>query len=161
MRNETRELLWWITLKSINSVLRPLMPLIDCLVWLTEPLSPVYTIQHVVKPVVKPVWQPVVKPVVQHGLTTGWTNSGCSFNTVVKPVVQLVWQPVVSWKRGISFKSKEITLHVHKCLVRPHTENLQSWRLYYQKNMNLLQEVDRRVARTGNTALQRRLNWGI
>jgi len=28
---------------------------------------------------------------------TGWTNSGCSFNTVFKPV----WQPVVSCKRGI------------------------------------------------------------
>ena len=24
----------------------------------------------------------------------GWTNSGCSFNTVVKPVWQPVWQPV-------------------------------------------------------------------
>jgi len=32
--------------------------------------SPVYTIQ------------PVVKPVVQPGLTTGWTNSGCLFNTL-------------------------------------------------------------------------------
>ena len=57
--------------------------------------SPVYTIQPVVKPVVKSVWQPVVsciqpvvKPVVQHGLRTGWMNSGCSFNTVVIPVVQ-------------------------------------------------------------------------
>jgi len=29
------------------------------------------------------------------GLTTGWTNSGCSFNMVVKPVWQPVWQPVV------------------------------------------------------------------
>ena len=83
-------------------------------------LSPVYSIQPVVKPVVKPVWQPdwqpavsciqpVVKPVVQPGLTTGWTNSGCSFNTVVKPVVQPVWpveqpvwQPAVSCKRGLT-----------------------------------------------------------
>jgi len=47
-------------------------------------------IQPVVKPVWQPVWQPAVsciqqavKPVVQPGLTTGWTNSGCSFNTVV------------------------------------------------------------------------------
>jgi len=68
----------------------------------------VYTIQPVVKPVDKPVWQtavlciqPVVKPVVQPGLTTGGTNSGCSFNTVVKPVWQPCWmfvctiQPVV------------------------------------------------------------------
>jgi len=49
--------------------------------------------QSVVKPT---VWciQPVVKPVVQRGLTTGWTNSGCSFN--------MVWQPVVSCKRGIT-----------------------------------------------------------
>jgi len=48
-------------------------------------LSPVYTIQPVVKPVWQPVVsciQPVVKPVVQPGLTTGWTNSGCSFNLV-------------------------------------------------------------------------------
>jgi len=74
-------------------------------------LSPVYTIQPVVKPVVNPVWQPVVsciqpvvKPVVQPGLTTGWTNSGCSFNTVIKPVVQPVWHPVVSCKRGITAK---------------------------------------------------------
>jgi len=58
-----------------------------------------------IQPVVKLVWQPVVsciqpvvKQVVQAGLTTGWTNSGCSFNMVVK----LVWQPVVSCKRGIS-----------------------------------------------------------
>jgi len=71
--------------------------------------SPVYMIQ------------PVVKPVIQPGLTTGWTNSGCSFNTVIqhswtnsqtglttgwmfvypiKPVVQPVWQPVVSCKQG-------------------------------------------------------------
>ena len=88
---------------------------------MTVLLSPVYTIQPVVKPVVKPIWQPVVscmqtfnrlsnpfdnwfdkpavsciqpvvKPVVQPGLTTGWTNSGCSFTTVVKPVVKPVWQ---------------------------------------------------------------------
>ena len=26
-----------------------------------------------------------IQPVVQPALTTGWTNSGCSFNTVVKP----------------------------------------------------------------------------
>ena len=32
--------------------------------------------------------QLVVKPVVQPSLTTGWTNSGCSFNTVVKLVVK-------------------------------------------------------------------------
>jgi len=29
-----------------------------------------------------------VQPVVIPGLRTGWTNSGCSFNTVVKPVVK-------------------------------------------------------------------------
>ena len=54
----------------------------------------VYThIQPVVKPVSQPVWQPavsciqpVVKPVVQPGLTTGWTNSGCSFNPVERTV---------------------------------------------------------------------------
>jgi len=71
-------------------------------------VKPVYTIQPVVKPVVKPVCQPVVsciqpvvKSVVQPGLTTGWTNRGCSFNTVVKPIVKLsLWQPVVSCKRG-------------------------------------------------------------
>jgi len=41
---------------------------------------------------IQPVWQPavsciqpVVKPVVLSGLTTGWRNCGCSFNTVVKP----------------------------------------------------------------------------
>jgi len=55
-------------------------------------------------------------------LTTGWMNSGCSFNTVVicqtglttgwmfvytvvKPFVQPPWQPVVSCKRGIRFHS--------------------------------------------------------
>jgi len=61
-----------------------------------------------IQPVDKPVWQPVsqpavswiqpvVKPIVQPSLTTGWTNSGCSFNSVVKPVVKPVWQ---SCKRG-------------------------------------------------------------
>ena len=108
-------------------------------------LSPVYTIQ----PVVKPVWQlvkclytrhnrlsnwlsnrfenrlyrvykhstscqtslttglsnrlynSVWQPVEQLGLTTDWTNSGCSFNTVVKPVVEPSWQPVASCKRGL------------------------------------------------------------
>ena len=43
-----------------------------------------------------------IQPVVQPGLTNGWTNRGCSFNTVVKPVVKpvcttvfdnRVWQP--------------------------------------------------------------------
>ena len=63
-------------------------------------LSPVYTIQ----PVVKPAWQtavsciqPVVKPVVKPGCTTGLTTvwrTDCSFNTVVKPVFKPVWQPV-------------------------------------------------------------------
>jgi len=62
-------------------------------------------IQPVIKPVVKPIWQPavsciqpVVKPVVQTGLTTGWTNSGCSFNTVVK----LVWQPIDNWLYSVN-----------------------------------------------------------
>jgi len=57
----------------------------------------VYTIQPVVKRVSNRVW--LVQPV----LTTGWTNSGCSLNTVVKPVLrQMVWQPAVSCKRYIS-----------------------------------------------------------
>jgi len=45
-----------------------------------------------IQPVVNPIWQPavsciqlVVKPVVQPG-TTGWTNCGCSFNTVERTV---------------------------------------------------------------------------
>ena len=37
-----------------------------------------------------------VKPVVQRSLTTGWTNSGCSFNPVIKRVVKPIWQPAVS-----------------------------------------------------------------
>ena len=41
----------------------------------------VYTIQPVWEPAVSCI-QPVVKPVVQRGLTTGWTNRDCSFNTV-------------------------------------------------------------------------------
>jgi len=86
-------------------------------------LSPVYTIQPVIKtgcrtslttgcivytniqPVVIPVWQPVwqpsvsciqpaVKTVVQPGLTTGWTNSGCSYNRLMSNRLQPVWQPV-------------------------------------------------------------------
>jgi len=42
----------------------------------------------------------------------GWTNSGCSFNTVVKPVakpvVEPVWQQVVSCKRGFRVASLTI-----------------------------------------------------
>ena len=57
--------------------------------------------------------QSVVQPV----LTTGWTNSGCSFNTVVKPVVkpvvQPVWQPVVSCKRGVMHRIR--TSHGFAC----------------------------------------------
>jgi len=72
--------------------------------------------------------QPVVKPVVQRSLTTGWTNSGCSFRLneqwlfvqhgcqpgcqtglttgwmfvyTIQPIVKPVVQPVVSCKRGI------------------------------------------------------------
>ena len=97
-----------------------------------------------IQPVVKPVWQPavsciqpVVKSVVQPGLTTGWTNSGCSFKTVVKSVVRpgcttsltnvlneqsvrstqlsnrlynAVWQLVVSCKWGITNTWKNIHL---------------------------------------------------
>ena len=50
--------------------------------------------------VVQPVWQPavytiqpVVNPVVQPGLTTGSTNSDCSFYRLSSRVVQPVWQP--------------------------------------------------------------------
>jgi len=39
-----------------------------------------------IQPVVKPVWQMAVPFVVQPGLTTGWTNSGCLFNTVERTV---------------------------------------------------------------------------
>ena len=106
-------------------------------------LSLVYTIQPVVKQVVKPVtgcivytniqlvvkpvWQPSVlyiQPVVQPSLTTDWTNSGCSFDTVVKPVlatgcivytdiqpvVQRVWQSVVACKWCISVLLSALTL---------------------------------------------------
>jgi len=65
----------------------------------------VYTnIQPVVKPIWQPAWQtavsciqPVVKPVVQPGLTTGWTNSSCSFNRLNEQ--RLFVQPVV--KQGL------------------------------------------------------------
>jgi len=46
-----------------------------------KPLSPVYTIQPVVKPVVKPVWQPVKCLYTWH---------------MIQPVVKPVWQPFVS-----------------------------------------------------------------
>jgi len=91
--------------------------------WRCASKSPVYTIQPVVKPVVKPVWQQVVSCIQTFNrlsnpfdnqfdnrlyrvysrlsnrlynpvLTTGWTNSGCSFNTVVKLVAKAVWPPV-------------------------------------------------------------------
>jgi len=65
-------------------------------------LSPVYTIQPVVKLVVKPIWQPV------------WQLAVSCIQPVVKPVEwtvtvpstwlsNWVWQPVVSCKRGIKF----------------------------------------------------------
>jgi len=88
-----------------NSSLRLLLQSFTVIGSRRQLVSPIYTIQPVVKPVVKPVWQkvasciqPVVKLVVQPGFTSGWTNSCCSFNTVVKPVSQ----PVVSCKQGFS-----------------------------------------------------------
>ena len=81
-------------------------------------LSPIYMIQPFVKPVVKLVWQPavsciqpVVKPVVQPGLTTGWTNSGCSFNTVVKP------EPAVSCKQTSNRLSNLFDNRLGVCLL--------------------------------------------
>jgi len=93
-----------------------------------DPLSPVYTIQPVVKPIAKPDWQPVERTVavrstrlneqwlfIQHGCQTGFDNNrvwqpvwqpGWMFvytiQPVVKPVVQPVWQPAVSCKQGIT-----------------------------------------------------------
>jgi len=76
-------------------------------------LSPVYTIQPVVKPVAKPVWQPGELLLLltafinvcihdttgcQTRLTTGWM-----FVYTIQPVVQPVWQPVVSCKQGFTF----------------------------------------------------------
>jgi len=83
-------------------------------------LSPVYTIQPVVKPVVKLIWQPVNVRihdttgsqtgciVYTAGCQTGWTNSGCSFNTVVKPVVKPFWQPAVSCIRTFNRLSNRL-----------------------------------------------------
>jgi len=95
---------------TIQPVVKQVWQPVECLhTWynrLSNPLSKGLTTGCIVytniQPVVKPVWQPVrqtavsciqpvVKPVVQPGLTTGWTNSHCLFNTVVKPV----WQPAV------------------------------------------------------------------
>jgi len=71
------------------------------------PLSPVYTIQTVVKLVVKRAWQPVECLYTRYNRLSNrlykpfWQPvertvavSGCSLNTVVKPVVQPVWQSV-------------------------------------------------------------------
>jgi len=44
--------------------------------------------------------------------STGWTNSGCSFNTI-QPVVKPVWQPVVSCKRGSTMPCSLMCILVH------------------------------------------------
>jgi len=96
----------------------------------------VYTTQLVVKPVVKPVWQLVVSCIqtfnrlsnplscqtclttvlttgcivytvgCQTRLTSGWTNSHCSFNTVMKPCLSNrlynpVWQPQIRFDNHV------------------------------------------------------------
>jgi len=94
-------------------------------------LSPVYTVQPVVKPVVKAVWQPGKCLYTRYNrLTTGLTT-GCIVYTniqpVVKPVVQPVWQPVVSCKRGFKNYPLHQAYGENKLTVTRHVENVRHW----------------------------------
>ena len=50
--------------------------------------------------------------------------------------------------RTISSRSKDIMLNLYKSLVRPHLEYcVQAWRPHYQKDLDLLERVQRRATR--------------
>ena len=109
----------------------------SCYVWRGS-LSPIYTIQPVVKPVwqpgtclytqynrlYNPVWQPAERTAVRstrlwnrfvkHGLTTGWTNrltTGWMLVYTIQPVVKTVVQPV--WQPVVSCKRGFKQLFIH------------------------------------------------
>ena len=51
-------------------------------------------------------------------------------------------------KRTLEFKSKDTVLQIYKSLVRPHLEYcIQCWNPYYRKDIELIEEVQRRATR--------------
>jgi len=104
LSNKCEWVSWWLTCKApftrynllsirmsnqFDNRLNEEWPFVQhgCQIGCTTELTTVLNEQplFVQQPVVSCI-QPVAKLVVQPGLTTGWTNSGCSFNTVVKSV---------------------------------------------------------------------------
>jgi len=79
------------------------------------------------------LWQPVERTVAvrSNGCQTGWTNSGCSFNTAVKPVVQLV----VSCKRGIRVLVLRSTINNTLTINWPNKNHPSSYQKYIHHTM--------------------------
>jgi len=51
-------------------------------------------------------------------------------------------------KRTISVRDKDIILQLFKSLVRPHLEySVQAWRLHFQKDIDLIEGVQRRASK--------------
>ena len=50
--------------------------------------------------------------------------------------------------RAFTYKTKEVVLKLYKSLVRPHLDYcIQAWRPYKQKDIDLLESIQRRMSR--------------